>query len=345
MNPTPAVKGRRLGGPVSTALTGVCALLLSGAVSAQQQLSVSSDALDCLLPVLSERQPVDYPALRLQRKEGASFEVDFLFDGADRAPRVKLVKETRPGWVEPEADFLEAVEAYARQLRVPCLTPAQGSASLRQRFNFEPNDGRKVANSLFSDSPGWRSALPEGCTVQHAALPSYPMAALRREVQGSVIMEYRFDSATAAPRARIVTQPVGSPEFGRGLMANVRNLSLPCFNGEPVTLRLLYVYRLQDARRTLLRDMDLRQFLGAAQDVPQPAYFDLNTLGCPFSVRVKYTAPYIGNTIKELDSSVSARKPFLDWLSRIALKLPERAANLVIGDEFTLDIPCVKVDL
>jgi hypothetical protein len=60
---------------------------------------------------------------------------------------------------------------------------------------------------------------------------------------------------------------------------------------------------------------------------------------------VQYLRPHLSNHVKELDSSRPERRPFLDWLSRVTLNLNEKTNTAVLGDTFTVHVPCGTLSL
>lgn len=331
---------------VLTALVLATAWPLPGLAQVSQALPGKGQ--QCLTPALEQREPAQYPELRLQRKEAAFFHLELSFTHPDKAPRTRVVERNERADVRTEDEFLEAAERYASQLRMPCLQAGDAPVTLRQTFQFVPNDGRRVTVSAPTSwvNPALQSVL--ACLQPQKGnrrWPTYPRRAARNELQGNVIVQVRFDAPDAAPQVEILTEPSNTGEFSRVVREAFANLRAPCATGEPVSGRMLFIFRLQDDRRTVLRDINLRQLAGAMKRYPAPAFFDMNAMGCPFDLRVEYLAPHMRNTIAEVGASVPQRAPFLQWLSEVELDLPADAANLVLGDTFTLQVPCLKLDL
>ena len=113
----------------------------------------------------------------------------------------------------------------------------------------------------------------------------------------------------------------------------------------PISASQLYSFVVYGGTRTTLKDMPLKTFVGGAKDFAVPAYFDFNTMDCPFDVRIEYFRPYEFNRVHELERSVAARKPFLDWLSTVTLRLNEDDNNAVVGDSLDVRVSCGQLDL
>ena len=168
----------------------------------------------------------------------------------------------------------------------------------------------------------------------------YPKEALGRKDGGVVEAEMTFAAPDRAPRVKTLNH-TGNTE----LEQYVGELRMPCQHGAPVRSRILFDFRLIDGARTFLRDLTLKQFVGAARDVPSPVYFDLNTMGCPFDLRVRYMRPHEKNAVSELDTANPVRKPFIDWLSNVTLNVSDAQLGQILGDSFTLTVPCGSVNL
>jgi hypothetical protein len=318
---------------------------------AQTSEPAPSAELACLTPALEQRQPVEYPEDRLKRKEGAFFHLDLTFTHPDRAPRAKVVEDPRRVSAgRTENDFLDAAERYASQLRVPCLPPGSEGFRLRQTFHFVPNDGRRVTVSAPREPEGWSDAFRRvmDCLKPQRGSelwPPYPRRALDQGWQGNVIAQVRFDGPDAEPQVEIVAEPPRMSVFGASVRQAFSNLRAPCAEGAPVSGRVLFAFRIQDDRRVLLPDLDMRRLAGVLRTYPAPVFFDTNALGCPFDLRVTYRAPHMSNVIAEVGDAVPLRQPFLEWLSKVEINLPESARNIVLGDTFTLHVPCLVMDV
>jgi hypothetical protein len=60
---------------------------------------------------------------------------------------------------------------------------------------------------------------------------------------------------------------------------------------------------------------------------------------------VTYARPFDRNSVQELDASVPARRPLLEWLAGITLDLSPKQNRAVLGESMTLSVPCGKLDL
>jgi hypothetical protein len=297
-----------------------------------------SEALACLTPAAGERGRPEYDPELLKRKDGGRVEVELSFADAKSAPGVRFLgPATFTG-------LTDAVKAHVQKFRVPCLPAGAEPARIILTFDFIPNDGRKVMAWSAVDAPDPAKVQLHQCVTRIAGpeRPDYPMRAREQDSQGTFLVRLTFASATAAPEVTIVDGP---RDFA--LRDSLKRFSadyrLPCMTDGPVSLTRFFTFKLEGSARTFVKDLTLQQFLGAVTGLPQQVYFDTSKMGCPFDVRVEHRQPYYGNWVGELGDANPARKPLLDWISSLQLRVtpPHR----ILGDEFTVSVPCAIIDL
>lgn len=330
-------------------LPAVLGLLAPLQVKAQAEASEveASPYQQCLSPAVAERTLPAYPENRLRRKEGAVFEVELRFVDRRRGPQVRVLGDiTDPGAPQPDLEFVAAVEAYAKQLRVPCLPDGEVTVSLWQRFRFVPVDGGKVTVGRVTDADESRRQSLAGCIVHtHGQRRvDYPARASREGWQGKVMARFRFTAADVPPDVEILAEPPRG-DFGRAVRQYARGLRMPCHESGEFVMRRFFSFYVQDGRRVVLRDAPLGSFVGLLKDFPAPAFIDTNAMRCPFDLRLTYYAPHVRNVVQEVGEPEPAREPLLQWLEAVELDLPPDRANLVLGDTMTLQVPCVKLDI
>jgi hypothetical protein len=318
-------------------------LLTAGAAHASGMLGAPpSSAEACLAPALTDRVKPDYPPAMLAIKRGARVHARFTFSGPDRAPSVE-VNDT-------PHEFAEAVREYAKQLRVPCMVADDAPVTLRQDFDFVPNEGRKVALTLPVDETAAARSSSDRCGV-HLTGPgipaiAYPEQALHQRLEGNVVVRLHFSDPTLGPEMTVLDNG-GSKEFVHAILPSVEALRMACLGKDPVDVQVFYSFQIDGAaNRVVLRDLSLVQFLHAVKAVPpEPAYFDTKLMKCPFDVRLTFRQPWNRNRIDELDEDIEARHAFLNWLSTMELNVDGRAANHVLGQSMLIQVPCTVVDL
>jgi hypothetical protein len=264
--------------------------------------------------------------------------VELSFANATSAPALRFLgPETLTG-------LTDAVKAHVQKFRVPCLPAGAEPARIVFTFDFIPNDGRKVIawNPVDALDPAKMSLQQCMTRITGGEQPEYPIRAREKEVQGNFYVRLTFASATAAPEVTIVDGP---RDFALrdSIMRFSAGFRLPCLTDGPVNLARVFSFRLEGGDRKFVKDLTLQQFLGAVTALPQPVYFDTSKMGCPFDVRVSHMQPYLPNWVGEVDSANPERRAFLEWLASLQLRVtpPHR----ILGDIFTVSVPCVIVDL
>jgi len=321
-------------------LLGCLSALWVAAAWAQDTRLAPSEALACLSPPLAERGQPEYPAEALARKDGGTLSVELRFDAPDAAPRLRLLNK------EVVFDSLvAAVRAHVAKLRVPCMNPGR-PVTLRQTYVFIPEDGRRVISEAPTDPDQLvRSQLLACMThVDRAVAPPYPESAMRLGLQGKVLIRLKFTRPNAPPELERLA-PARSNVLTKEVRWHVDGLRLPCLQDEPISVHQIYAFQFDGGARTVLKPLTLSELVSVADRMPRPFTADLNLMGCPFELRWVYFQPYALNSVSELETTNPARRPLLDWLEQISLKLPTPTQEAVVGDVTTLSIPCGKVDL
>lgn len=324
-----------------------CALLAwavcGQAAAAPNATLAPSAALACLTPAAKDRGQVAYPPELLARKDGATVPVELVFKDGRSAPEMKLRGDWRDA---PDRRFVDAVQDHVQSWRVPCMADAGPPTRLQIDFDFVPNDGRKVMASGPHDTAQQDRRRQLACLthVDGEAKPTYPAIAQGQGEQGHFVYRMVF-SAPDQPPATTLLAYNGPRSLSHATEHFQRGLRLPCLQGAPVSSLQVYNFKIEGGSRDVLRDMSLLELLQSTVNVPQPAYFDLQTMGCPFALRLTYYQPHASNTVQQLDNTHPARQALMDWLSRFQLRLPERLNTSLVGQSATVSVPCGTIDL
>lgn len=316
-------------------------MLATGARAQEAELA-SSSAQRCLSPAVDDRVKPVYPSKLYDMKVGETVEAEFTFTGPDSRPRVHFDLPPRP-------EFADAIEEYAKQLRVPCMGAQESFVHLRQSFVFTPNDGRKVAWTTPIDTADAARQEQMKCLVKPSPeLIRYPSAMMRVAREGTVLARVRFTDP-AAPPAIDVLYDGGDRSFAEAISDYVARLRLPCLAGAPLEEDYSFIFRIDgggNLKRHVLKDQTLQNFLGVVKPVKAgSAFFDTGTMKCPFDVRLKFRQPVESNKIEELEEDVPARHAFLDWLGEREVNLERKLAGELYGQTMTIHIPCARIDL
>lgn len=314
-------------------------MLTAGSALAQLVTLEPSAAQRCLTPPPELRGTPEYPIGPWKRKEPGSVQVELSFTGPDKRPSVMVLGSTGGD------EFVDAVKEHVEKLRVPCLTPTEGTSVARFEFVFKPED-RKIFWAPPTDPTREAKAAQVQCVrhVSGATKPIYPRQARQEEQQGRVLAQLTFTSADQAPVAKVMAGR-SAKRLRLEVEEWVQGLRMPCHRGGPVEATWLYEFRLEDSVYGF-RPLTLIQFLSSVRGIQeQTLHFDFNGMNCPFDVTLRYRKPFLPNTVGEFGSTHPARRPFLEWLAQAELDLPALAADSVFGDQVTLTIPCTKINL
>lgn len=315
----------------------VAFLVLPGVVWAQEAVPLPSDALRCLTPTAESRGKPEYPGGPLQRNENGRVGVELVFGGSIDGPEVRVLES------RGDPEFVEVVRRYVSAYRVPCLETGH-RVTLRQSFDFRVEGGRNVLASRPRERDPRANSL-SACMTRPRSPPAYPSEALRRDGRGTVMMRLRFEAGRPEPTVTAVEAPAES-SLTETAMRWAREIRVPCLQGEPYSMLLTYVFRIEGVRDASFKDMQLRDLLRASKGLDEAqAYFDTRTMGCPFDLKMAFFQPHMANSVEEVGTSDPERYFFLDWLSRLQLDLPAQVRNALYGRSATVHVPCSVVHL
>lgn len=330
---------KRLVTKIFVSLTLLSCFLFSNQVLADQPMLATSPSTACMT-LTDKNARVEYPEFAFARKEGGVVPVELIFRAPNEAPEVKVTNDTA------YYEMIRAVERYVVRFRMPCMEVGDPPVTIKQSYVFQPNDGRKVMASASTDTADEARNTLLACMthVNPGSIPDYPKISRRNGEQGKFFVEMRFTSPDKPPELKWLAANKSIP-MRASIEKFVEGYRNPCLKSEQLTTKKLFSFQIQYEERFALKDSTLKTLIRSAREVPQPAYFDFNTMGCPFDLRMKYFRPYASNSVKELESSNPARAPLLNWLSMVTLKLREDDNIANLGNEFTLTIPCGQLDL
>jgi hypothetical protein len=306
---------------------------------AQQRAPEPNEALLCLRHADGPDAQPAYPAHLYQENRGARVQVEMRFTRPDRAPELRVLLH------EGEPEFLQAVEAHVRGLRVPCLGAGAAAAVLRREYDFTA-DQRQVHWSDGRDASADERERLWGCLVHTSGFraPEYPLAARRAEIQGRVLARLEFHDPQQPPRVTLHRRRNAEP-LESTIRDWVAGYRLPCLVGQPLRSTFTFVFVLEGEHYGF-RDVNLRQFLGSTRGIEkQTLELDTTQMGCPFELRMQYRQPDMLNLVGEPGNPVPARRPLLRWLAESELDLRGPLLDAIYGDSFKLAVPCLKINL
>jgi hypothetical protein len=317
---------------------------LAGAAGAQApnvQLAPSR-VVECLTPPVAQRGEPEYPFAPWKRREGGRVLIEMSFSGADLAPEVKVIES------QGDVELVKAVKAHVARFRTPCAEAADLPVRLRQDYVFTP-DTRQVEWTTPADAaePARHRVLRCLAAKDGSKHPEYPDWARRDNLQGNLLARLRFTSPELPPQVTLHAASRGMNYLAEdAVLPWTQKLRLPCMEGAAVDAIYTFKFRIEGEKPFGFKQLGFMQFLRGAKNLEQPgAVFDTQTLGCPFDVALFYRQPYFPNKVGEVGEPMPARRPLLDWLSTLELKLKPTQQDAVLGDTVTLTVPCVKIDL
>lgn len=331
------------GALLAGAQAALAALGLCAAVSAHAQAGAGislapSDALTCLAPAATAAVKPAYPLDAWNARAGATVAATLTFTAPDRPPEVRL--QPPQGHEDFEEAFEDAIRAYAKQFRVPCLAPGAAPVVLRQGLVFEPTDGRKVAYSTgFVDAGDPDRARRLHCMKSESGAPGpySPGAALRQGSRaGEVVLRLRFTRPDAPPAVTVLYNG-GREDFANSVRGYVDGMRVPCLGESPVSTYFLFIFQMEGSSigsHCLARDISPVNYLKSSR--PESAghvHLDTTQMQCPFDVRVSLRQPWEANEAMEPDKHVPARIPLLQWIAGLQLSLDSPEVQAEVFDE------------
>ena len=298
-----------------------------------------SAAQQCLTHTAGKDAQPEYPVAEFNHNIGGRVQVELAFSRADRAPEVTILLQ------QANQPLVNAVLEHLRGLRVPCLVDGAAAVRLKQDFIFAV-DRRQVHWTDAVDADMRRRAALMNCVrhVSGSMRMDYPAWALRRQLQGRVLVRAQFGNATDAPDIEVFARPYAD-NLADEVKGWVQQSRLPCHEGAPLTAVWTFVFLIEGDRYGF-RELGFRQFLGSAKGIrSQTIAFDTTTMGCPFDLQFQYRQPAMPNAVGEVDPPNPARRPLLQWMAGTELQLDGSSLDAVFGDSAKITVPCLKIDL
>ncbi|PZP32353.1 MAG: hypothetical protein DI603_09955 [Roseateles depolymerans] len=315
-------------------------MLGSGAAMAQSEIPTLSAAqrLSCL-----ERpeRPPRYPGHgRLDRGRGA-MRVLLHFRRADAPPEIEVLLNTA------REDMQDEAYRYLRGYRLPCLQPEDGVVDAVQEFSFSNSD--RLPAPLPPESRDGQS--PGRCVVQPRRDARVHLGYSSVGVE-HVLAEARFAGGPDDPPEVRVSFSTGDRRLEDAVREQLAQYRMPCRQAgdRPQTYRQLFSLHPKGVRRFAFsrESYDLAGFLALTRDTPaRAAYFDFNTMSCPFKVEYRVWGLGLPNEAWVAGERANPnRQPFLDWLAAQSLDTrSDKQALDLFGSHLQITIPCADMDL
>jgi len=166
--------------------------------------------------------------------------------------------------------------------------------------------------------------------------------------EGRVLVRVKYFAPDKAPSVELLYNG-GDRTFASAVAGYLEQLRMPCVGSEPVEENIAFEFAMDGGgnyKRHVLKDLPLQAFLGLVKPIKTgSAFFDTNTMKCPFDVRLTFRQPFEPNKIQELEEDIAARHAFLDWLGQREIDLDRQRAGELLGQQMVIHIPCARIDL
>jgi hypothetical protein len=324
------------------ARAGVWVLLLAAAVASAQQVDVPvSEIARCVTVRPGAADAPVFPFEQYTGSQRGAVQVLLSFTAPDGPPAV-TVQESHGG-----AAFVDAVRAHAKDLRVPCMPRGEGPARLIRDYIFRPEGDRRVQWHRTRDAAAdeHRRALRCVSHVIGKEGPTYPYDANLSGMQGRVIAEMSFSAPDRPPEVRLHARR-SARLLARAAEDWAAGLRMPCHPGGVIRGDWLFIFLIEGNGGYGFRDVPFRTLLASTVGIEkQRLQLDTQQMGCPFEVHFQYRQPHLRNRVGEVGESDPARRPLLEWMETIELKLPSLSLDSIYGDSTRITVPCVRIDL
>lgn len=300
----------------------------------------AAERLTCL------QMPVQAALSNLQDSAGF-IRAQLTFTQADAAPTVV--------WLAPDSVTPEVKQAALAQFavyRLPCLkgppVRAVQEAQYQQGLGWLWPPVRPVATV----------ASPQSACLQQPASMTLPQAPVFSEGFVRVIAETRFDDAhPEAPDATVVLlNSRGDRKIPKWFGQQVRNFvardRLPCRQvGEPVRAfrtEFTFFVDVSPAPEVKLASLSLTDLLNKVPGrKDMRAFFDLDSMSCPFQLRLTHWQPAWPNEVREVEATASApnlnRRELMAWLAELDVDSAPHEPLELVGKSRVIDVPCGRL--
>lgn len=312
------------------------ALLLLVLFGAGTVLAETSTSDAC---VVKPTEPLTYPEREDELRLSGRLRARLTFSRPDRAPEVEVL-----AFAGSKA-LTDAALDYLRGYRLPCLVPGALQV-LDQEVRFNSRD---LADDALDESHSKWNCLREPVPFEYEEDKEVVWVKKRpTRTRGNVLLDLKFDGPDVPPTVRVHYNSAPK-SFGEAVLDHVKTYRLPCLKpGEaPAYARRNFHYAGSDVGSDYaLKDMGLVAFLKSIKDLDKvPAKFDLDSMVCPFKVVWRLYQPAVKNYVEEIGKSVPERRPFLDWLASLSMKLTKDQFEGLMGAETVITVPCGKIEL
>lgn len=298
------------------------------------------DLMSCLV---HRSRPPAFPHSNENFLAAGSLMVRLQFDRADRAPVPVFVREHATALMRAE------VEAYLEAHRLPCL-PEGRVLTAWQSFRFHQDRTVDVMPPALK-AP---TASKGECLVSaRYDRQRYPAIDWRGEDDlVDVIVALRFaGEPNAPPEVRVLYSNAGKTNADSLALTMAADYRLPCRSADDPVVEGEQTFRFMPdnfqplvMRRLRFGLMELLEMSVAPEALV--ADFDLDSMGCPFSLDLNLRRPTLANALSQVGAKDVRRGPLLEWLSSWTPQLSSaRAQRHLFGTTLRVEVPCGHLKL
>lgn len=282
------------------------------------------------------------PAQPLNDGDSGMVRLKLRFETPDAPPTVEVLATTARSEVQRQARL------YVAEYRLPCLQPQDGAVEAVQEFAFM---GKPVSVLRQSPLVPLTSPLkPAALCLVRPQLDMAPLPSTTRALQHVVFTLHFQGDGTQPPQVRIAYST--APRWVEERMSDwVQGFRMPCRQAgdTPMVVQRHFVLGNTDVRRYALSKslLGLAEFLGMTeQPAALRAWFDFNTMGCPFKVAYRMYGPHLPNVVLAQGPANPNRTLFLQWLRerQVHFANAQQASDL-FGRAAVIQVPCGVLDL
>lgn len=320
---------------IVAALLGACAL----GASAQTEVVARSEAqrLGCLV---KPANPPRYPQRNQLDHGHGAMRLLLKFSQADAKPAVEVLFNSA------REDMQDEVFDYVARYRLPCLQPEDGVVSAVQEFSFQNHD-RDPTPMPTESAAGDRQPL---CIVMPRRQLDYRIGFAKPEAE-HLVAHITFKGDGQQPPEVKFAYARASGQFEKAVREWVSEYRMPCRTAQdkPRTIEQRFSMFPDNKRRHGFKRerFGLTEFLALTREpLKLKAHFDLQTMGCPFSVAFVVGGGGVPNKASVRGPVDPNKVGFLRWLEALQLNFKsEDVANDVFGSQLQIDVPCGTIDL
>lgn len=257
------------------------------------------------------------------------------FVAADQPPQIEVLLNR----VDPDMALL--AKRYVEGYRLPCLHAKDHPIEAVQEFSFH----------RWGTEPPVQWLAKETSLAGRIQTPSSADLGDSRYFEpGKALVEFQFVEGRDEPDVRFIFSGFNTA-FQRDIERHVRRYRLDASVARPLKGRQAFAMKGSDTGATKFRltkdDFTLVEFLRMVGNVrEQPVDLDLDSMSCPFAVRLNLRQPFESNRVFQLETHNPNRAYLVNWLSQLQLRFSSEAQKKdLYGSDLRIQIPCGRLNL